>query len=90
MNASEVIQKYNPYEIAKTNRIVVILEPLGNIHGYYNKAHGQRFIHINDRLPIEERPCVVSHLLYPALKNQDELYLMKNDAQLAQSCTEKM
>lgn len=90
MKASEVIQKYNtnnPYEIAKTSKIVVILEPLGNIQGYYNKACGQKFIHVNDKLPMEHRPFIVSHLLYPALKDQDEMYLLtvKNNSKFAEA-----
>ena len=81
MKAAEVIQKYNtnnPYEIAKISRIVVILEPLGSIKGYYNKACGQKFIHINDDQPVDDRSYIVSHLLYPALKDQDEMYLLKD------------
>ena len=69
MNASEVIQKYNPYEIAKANKIVVILEPLGKIHGYYNKACGQKFIHVNDKLSAQDRSHVVLQLLYTALND---------------------
>ena len=72
-----VIPEYNPYEMAKANKTVVILEPLGNILGYYNKACGQKFIHINDKLTMEQRAMIVSHLLYPALKNQNEIYILK-------------
>lgn len=90
MKASEVIQKYNtnnPYEIAKNSKVVVILEPLGNIRGYYNKACGQKFIHVNDKLPMDKRPFVVSHLLYPALKDQDEMYILtgKNNSKFAET-----
>lgn len=77
MKASTVIPEYNPYEVAKANKTVVILEPLGNILGYYNKACGQKFIHINDKLSIDQRLLIVSHLLYPALIEQDEIYILK-------------
>lgn len=77
MKASTVIPEYNPYEVAKANKTVVILEPLGNILGYYNKACGQKFIHVNDKLSMDQRLLVVSHLLYPALTKQDEMYILK-------------
>lgn len=83
MKASEVIQNHNtrnPYEIAKANKIAVIVEPLGNVYGYYNKAAGQRFIHVNDKLPKYYQEYVVSHVLYPALKNQEEMYFLKEKA----------
>lgn len=76
MNGSEVIQKHNPYEMAKANRIVVVLEPLGKISGYYNKAAGQRFIHINETLSNEHQQYVLSHILCPAMKDQDEMYFL--------------
>ena len=76
MKASMVIPEYNPYEVAKANKTVVILEPLGNILGYYNKVCGQKFIHINDKLPMDQSLLIASHLLYPALINQDEMYFV--------------
>jgi len=75
MNA-EVIQKH-PYEIAKANKIIVVVaEPLGKINGYYNRAFGQRFIHVNDKLPEHRQHHVVNHILRKALKNQDGTYLL--------------
>ena len=76
MNANDVIQKYNttnPYDIAKINRIVVILEPLGKIYEYYNKTSNQRFIHVNENLTENQRYMVVDHILETALKGQDAM-----------------
>lgn len=49
----KLIKKYNtnnPFEIAKGESIIIIKEPLGSIHGYYNKYVRQKFIHINSDL----------------------------------------
>ena len=77
MNANEVIQKH-PYEIAKANKIIVVLEPLGKIKGYYNKSFGQRFIHVNENLPEHKQHRVVNNILRTALKDQDEMHFLMN------------
>lgn len=76
MKAAEVIQKHNSYEIAKANKIIVVAEPLGKINGYYNKTFGQRFIHINDKLPENQWYDVVKHILPIALKDRQEMYFL--------------
>ena len=76
MKAAEVIQKHNSYEIAKANKIIVVAEPLGKMNGYYNKAFGQKFIHINDKLPENQWHDVVKHILPIALKDQQEMYFL--------------
>jgi Predicted Zn peptidase len=40
----------NPFDIAEGEKIIVIREPLGSIHGYYNKYARQKFIHVNSDL----------------------------------------
>lgn len=72
---AEVIQKH-PYEIAKANKIIVVAEPLGKINGYYNKAFGQRFIHINDKLPEYQQRHIANCILHKALKGQNEMYFL--------------
>lgn len=45
-----VFKKYkttDPKEIADALHAIVLYEPLGTIHGYYNKAYRQKFVHIN-------------------------------------------
>ena len=75
MNASEVIQKH-PYEIAKANKIIVVLEPLGKLNGYYNKTFDQRFIHINENLSEDQQKDVANRILPTALKSKDEMYVL--------------
>lgn len=67
----------NPYEIARKENIIVVFEPLGNIYGYYNNAMEQKFIHINEELPEYFQRYVVSHLLYKAFTNTDEMQFLK-------------
>lgn len=67
----------NPYEIARKENIIVVFEPLGNIYGYYNNAIGQKFIHINEELPEYFQRYVVTHLLYKAFNNSDEMQFLK-------------
>ena len=78
--AFEVMEKHqsrNPYEIARKENIIVVFEPLGNIYGYYNNAMGQKFIHINEELPEYFQRYVVTHLLYKAFTNSDEMQFLK-------------
>ena len=52
---------HDPFEIAKQQSIVVFLEELGSIRGYYNFYARQRFIHINCNLEEYERKFTCAH-----------------------------
>ena len=78
--ASKVIRKYgtnDPFEIAAKNDVIIICEPLGNINGYFNRAHGQKFIHINDDLLPYFQKYIVAHLLYQAVTDPDQMMFNK-------------
>lgn len=53
----------NPFEIAHQKNILVVAEPLGNIHGYYSDLLGQRIIHVNDGLHPTVMEYVATYLL---------------------------
>ena len=77
--ADEVYSKYktrNPYEIAKINDIVIVAEPLGTIHGYYDNRF-KNLIHINDSLPVDLRRYVVAALLYHGVLLPEETIVLK-------------
>lgn len=64
--AIKLIKKYktrNPFEIAKNENIIVILEELGSINGYYNKFARQKFIHINLNLSEQMQIVTCAHEL---------------------------
>lgn len=87
--ASNIIEKYgtnNPYELCKLAGVLIVQEPLGNIHGYYNKVGGQKFIHVNDKLPEYFQGYVVAHMLYRVFTNPDEMLFLKRKS--SQSFTE--
>lgn len=67
----------DPYQIAKDNGIMVIVEPLANIHGYYNNVLGKKFIHVNDMLPEYFRRFVVAHMLYGATYKPNEMMFLR-------------
>ena len=53
----ELLTKYksrNPFAIANFLNITILYEELGSIKGYFNKAYGCKFIHINQNLPEKE------------------------------------
>ena len=78
--ASNIIAKYktrDPFEIAKQNNIFIINEPLGNIYGYYENQLGQKFIHLNNTLPMYYQKYVVAHLLYRVFTNPNEMLFLK-------------
>lgn len=66
----------DPYQIAKDNEIVIVSEPLANIHGYYNNVSGQKFIHVSETIPKYFRRFVVAHLLYGASNNPEEMMFL--------------
>ena len=63
---SRLIKKYNtnnPFEIAKSENIIILFEKLGSINGYYNKYARQRFIHINEDLDFISQLVTCAHEL---------------------------
>lgn len=57
----------DPFEIASCENIVVLLEPLGNIRGYYNKAFKQKMIHLNQSLDGDIKLKTCAHELGHAI-----------------------
>lgn len=63
---TKLVKKYksrNPFEIAQNENIIIILEELGSINGYYNKFARQKFIHININLSEEMQFVTCAHEL---------------------------
>lgn len=78
--ASSIVNKYgtrDPYKLCKLNDILIIQEPLGNIQGYYNNVDGQKFIHVNDKLPEYYQSYVIAHMLYRVFTNPEEMLFLK-------------
>lgn len=57
----------DPFRIAADLGIHICYEPLGTIRGYYSRAWRQKFIHINNDLPVDIVPFVCAHELGHAL-----------------------
>lgn len=57
----------NPFEIAENKGIVVLMEPLGSIRGYYSKALKTKFIHINENMDERKQLFTCAHELGHAL-----------------------
>lgn len=53
----------NPYEIASRKSIVLMVEPLGKIYGYYHTFKRIKIIHINDDLDEPMKRFVCAHEL---------------------------
>lgn len=53
----------NPFEVAHERNILIIAEPLGNIHGYYSELMDQKIIHVNDNLHPLIMDYVTTYLL---------------------------
>lgn len=53
----------NPFEIASGENILVLVEPLGSINGYYNKFVRQKMIHINSDLSYTKQLFTCGHEL---------------------------
>jgi Zn-dependent peptidase ImmA (M78 family) len=53
----------DPFELASRRNILVILEPLGSINGYYNQCYRQKFIHINSELSHRQQAFTCAHEL---------------------------
>jgi Zn-dependent peptidase ImmA (M78 family) len=70
----ELKRKYgtnNPFEIAESEGIIILYEPLGSIRGYYNKYARQKFIHINEKLDEMQRLVTCGHELGHAKLHPD-------------------
>lgn len=61
----------NPFIIAENMGILILHEPLGSIHGYYNKYLRQKFIHINNELEIHDELFTCAHELSHAILHPD-------------------
>lgn len=53
----------DPFRIAKERKIIIIREPLGEIHGYYNRSRRIQFIHIDSNLDEKETLYTCCHEL---------------------------
>lgn len=53
----------DPFVIAKKKGIFVIEEDLGEVYGYFNSSKRRKFIHINEKLDINERYVTAGHEL---------------------------
>ncbi len=62
---------FNPFEIAENKGIVIQMEPLGTIRGYYSKALRTKFIHINCDLDEYQQKFTCAHELGHALLHPD-------------------
>jgi hypothetical protein len=54
----------NIYAIANQSEIIVICEPLGDIHGYFHIVENQKMIHLNEKLTSKQRKIIMCKLLY--------------------------
>lgn len=54
---------WDPFELAEKMNILVVLEPLGSINGYYNQCYRQKFIHINESLEPQRQRFTCAHEL---------------------------
>ena len=68
-----------PFEVARKNDVVIVVEPLANIYAYYNKIENRKFIHINDSLPEYSRNYLIAYMLYFALEGKSDIYLLSKN-----------
>ena len=57
----------DPFELASQVDILLLLEPLGSVRGYYSFCYRQKIIHINQALSYREQRFVCAHELGHAL-----------------------
>lgn len=62
---------FSPFEIAENKRIIIQMEPLGTIRGYYSKTLRTKFIHINCDLDEYQQKFTCAHELGHALLHPD-------------------
>ncbi len=68
--AAAIASKYgtrDPFRLCEALGIILLLEPLGTVRGYYSKSHRFRVIHINQDLPEEKQAFTCAHELGHAL-----------------------
>ena len=66
-------QTRNPFELAKSLGILVFMEDLGTINGYYNKQFRIKQIHINFNLPEHLQKLTCAHELGHALLHPNSI-----------------
>lgn len=67
-------QKYNsrdPFFITDSMGILLTIEPLGALNGYYTKKYRIKHIHINERLSRQEQRFACAHELGHAILHPD-------------------
>ncbi|WP_195547803.1 ImmA/IrrE family metallo-endopeptidase [Holdemania sp. 1001095H_141210_F2] len=93
MLVKEIIKNHktnNPFVIALNLGITLSYEPLGNVRGYYAQIANQKQIHVNEDVIWYDRKFIVAHLLYHAIKNDDEkIVIWKKRNELEYSKNEK-
>lgn len=70
----DLCQKYNtrdPFDIAQQRNVIVLYEPLGDIHGFYGKTLRQQFIHINQYMPTQQQLFTCGHELAHSIIHPD-------------------
>ena len=78
LKANNLIKKHstnNPFEIAAGENIIVTLELLGSISGFYNKYARQKFIHINTDMDEHNKLFTCCH----EIRHYGERYKMVSD-----------
>ena len=61
----------DPFEIARQLGVLVNIEPLGSVKGYYSQSYHCKVIHINESLDERQRALVCAHELGHALLHPD-------------------
>lgn len=61
----------DPFEMAHSLGIIIVIEPLGKIRGLYNTEYRQKFIHINNGLSRRHQTFVCAHELGHAVLHPD-------------------
>ncbi|MES1049937.1 ImmA/IrrE family metallo-endopeptidase [Bacillus thuringiensis] len=72
---NELIKQHDtrdPFVIAKEKEVIILLEELGDIFGYYNKVSRIPFIHINCNFPYEKQRFTCMHELGHVIFHPDE------------------
>lgn len=79
----ELIKKYktnDPFGLAQCLNIKILIEPLGNINGFYQSCPKNKVIHLNENLDEFQRIIVCAHELGHAVLHSklNILFLEKN------------
>lgn len=71
---NDLCQRYDtrdPFQIAQQRKVIVSLEPLGGVYGYYSKSFRQQFIHVNQDLNEHNLLFTVCHELGHSVMHPD-------------------